>query len=100
MTASQVACTECVAGGRREIKMAIEICRTTFRLASVTTRGMLFHSPARQRRGSNIVAKPAANAPVIPTDRVSLERLPEEDLGTEDLVKKAFTDNPQIEQAV
>ncbi len=40
-----------------------------------------------------------ANAPVVPTDRVSLERLPEEDLATEDLVKQAYANNPQIEQA-
>jgi outer membrane protein len=41
-----------------------------------------------------------ANAPVIPTDRVSLERLAEEDTPAEDLVKQAYTNNPQIEQAV
>jgi outer membrane protein len=41
-----------------------------------------------------------ANAPVIPTDRVSLERLAEEDTPTEDLVKEAYVNNPQIEQAV
>jgi outer membrane protein len=39
-------------------------------------------------------------APVIPTDRASLERIPEEDLSPEDLVKQAYTNNPQIEQAV
>jgi outer membrane protein len=39
-------------------------------------------------------------APVIPTDRVSLEKIPEEDLSPEDLVKVAYTNNPQIEQAV
>jgi outer membrane protein len=41
-----------------------------------------------------------ANAPVIPTDRVGLDRLPEEDMSQEDLVKQAFVNNPQIEQAV
>jgi outer membrane protein len=40
-----------------------------------------------------------ANAPVIPTDRISLDRLPEEDQSTEDLVKEAYINNPQIEQA-
>ena len=40
-----------------------------------------------------------ANAPVIPTDRVSLERLPEEDMQTEDLIREAYQNNPQIEQA-
>jgi outer membrane protein TolC len=39
-------------------------------------------------------------APVIPTDRVGLDRLPEEDTPVEDLVKQAYVNNPQIEQAV
>jgi outer membrane protein TolC len=39
-------------------------------------------------------------APVIPTDRVALDRLPEEDMGVEDLVAQAYVNNPQIEQAV
>jgi len=37
---------------------------------------------------------------VIPTDRVALDRLPEEDVQVEDLVKQAYANNPQIEQAV
>jgi outer membrane protein len=37
---------------------------------------------------------------VIPTDRVSLERLPEEDMGVDALVQMAYVNNPQIEQAV
>ncbi len=41
-----------------------------------------------------------AAAPIVPTDRVALDRLPEEDLGVEDLVKQAYVNNPQIEQAV
>ncbi|WP_246153315.1 TolC family protein [Terriglobus albidus] len=41
-----------------------------------------------------------AAAPVIPTDRVSLDRLPEEDVQIEDLVKQAYVNNPQIEQAM
>ncbi len=41
-----------------------------------------------------------SGAPVIPTDRVGLERLPEEDMAVEDLVRQAYTNNPQIEQAV
>jgi outer membrane protein len=39
-------------------------------------------------------------APVIPTDRVGLDRLPEEDMTVEDLVRQAYVNNPQIEQAV
>jgi outer membrane protein len=54
----------------------------------------------KQAIASNLNDPQLANAPVIPTDRVSLERLPEEDLGTEDLVKQAYVNNPQIEQAV
>jgi outer membrane protein len=40
------------------------------------------------------------NAPVIPTDRVGLDRLPEEDTSQDDLVQQAYVENPQIEQAV
>jgi outer membrane protein len=39
-------------------------------------------------------------APVVPTDRVALDRLPEEDMTVEDLVREAYANNPQIEQAV
>ncbi len=39
-------------------------------------------------------------APVIPTDRVALDRLPEEDEPIEQLVSEADANNPQIEQAV
>ncbi|SEC55372.1 TolC family protein [Terriglobus roseus] len=41
-----------------------------------------------------------ANAPVIPTDRVSLERTPEEDMPVEDLVKQAYINNPLVEQGL
>jgi outer membrane protein len=41
-----------------------------------------------------------SNAPVIPTDRVALDRVPEEDMAVEDLVKQAYVNNPSIEQAV
>jgi outer membrane protein len=41
-----------------------------------------------------------SNAPVIPTDRVGLDRLTEEDMPVEDLIRQAYTNNPQIEQAV
>ena len=39
-------------------------------------------------------------APVVPTDRVGLDRLPEEDMTVDDLVQQAYANNPQIEQAV
>jgi outer membrane protein len=40
-----------------------------------------------------------SNAAVIPTDRVSLEELPEEKQPTEDLVQVAFKNRPELEQA-
>jgi len=39
-------------------------------------------------------------APVIPTDRVALDRLAEEDMPIEGLISEAYANNPQIEQAV
>lgn len=39
-------------------------------------------------------------APVVPTDRVSLEEIPEERQSTEDLVQTAFKNRPELEQAV
>ena len=54
----------------------------------------------KQAIARNLNDPQLANAPVIPTDRVSLERLAEEDMPTEDLVKQAYANNPQIEQAV
>jgi outer membrane protein len=39
-------------------------------------------------------------APVVPTDRVALDRLPEEDMPVEQLVAQAYANNPQIEQAL
>jgi len=40
------------------------------------------------------------NAPVIPTDRVSLDPIPEEAQDTEALVQAAFQNRPELEQAV
>jgi outer membrane protein len=54
----------------------------------------------KQAIARNLNDPQLANAPVIPTDRVSLDRLAEEDTPAEDLVKQAYTNNPQIEQAV
>ena len=39
-------------------------------------------------------------APIIPTDRVNLEPLPEEKLSADELVKTAFEQRPELEQAV
>jgi outer membrane protein len=39
-------------------------------------------------------------APVVPTDRVSLIEMPEETASVEDLVRQAYANRPEIEQAV
>jgi outer membrane protein len=54
----------------------------------------------KQAIARNLNDPQLSNAPVIPTDRVALDRLPEEDTPIEDLVKEAYVGNPQIEQAV
>ncbi len=54
----------------------------------------------KQAVARNLNDPQLSNAPVVPTDRVSLDRLPEEDMAVDDLVRQAYTDNPQIEQAV
>jgi outer membrane protein TolC len=54
----------------------------------------------KQAIARNLNDPQLASAPVIPTDRISLDRLAEEDMPTEDLVKEAFANNPQIEQGV
>jgi outer membrane protein len=53
----------------------------------------------KQAIARNLEDPTLTNAPVIPTDRVGLDRLPEEDMPAEDLVKQAYANNPQIEQA-
>ncbi|MDE1161740.1 MAG: TolC family protein [Acidobacteriaceae bacterium] len=54
----------------------------------------------KQAIARNLNEPELLNAPVVPMDRVSLERLPEEDMQVEDLVRQAYANNPQIEQAV
>ena len=54
----------------------------------------------KQAIARNLNDPQLATAPVVPTDRVGLDRLPEEDMKVEDLVRLAFINNPQIEQAV
>ena len=53
----------------------------------------------KQAIARNLNDPQLTSAPVIPTDRVSLERLAEEDMPTEDLIREAYQNNPQIEQA-
>jgi outer membrane protein TolC len=54
----------------------------------------------KQAIARNLNDPQLANAPVVPTDRVGLDRLPEEDMQVEDLVRQAYQYNPQVEQAV
>jgi outer membrane protein len=54
----------------------------------------------KQAIARNLNDPQLATAPVVPTDRVSLDRLTEEDQPIEALVGQAYANNPQIEQAV
>jgi outer membrane protein TolC len=54
----------------------------------------------KQAIARNLEDPALTDAPVIPTDRVGLDRLPEEDMSVEALVQEAYKNNPQIEQAV
>jgi outer membrane protein len=54
----------------------------------------------KQAIARNLNDPQMASAPVVPTDRVGLDRLPEEDMKVEDLVRQAYANNPQVEQAV
>jgi outer membrane protein len=54
----------------------------------------------KQAIARNLDDPALVNAPVIPTDRVALDRLPEEDMSQDVLVQQAYGNNPQIEQAV
>jgi len=53
----------------------------------------------KQAIARNLSDPALTNAPVVPTDRVALDRLPEEDAAQDDLVRQAYANNPQIEQA-
>lgn len=73
----------------------------TDRQALTTSRSNLQYQQLlmKQAIARNLNDPQMAGAPVIPTDRVGLDRLPEEDMQVEDLVKQAYTNNPQVEQA-
>lgn len=74
----------------------------TDKQALITSRSNLEYQQLlmKQAIARNLNDPQLANAPVVPSDRVGLDRLPEEDMQVEDLVKQAYTLNPQIEQAV
>jgi outer membrane protein len=54
----------------------------------------------KQALARNLDDKAVSDAEVVPTDRVGLDRLTEEDMSVDDLVQQAYVNNPQIEQAV
>jgi outer membrane protein TolC len=54
----------------------------------------------KQAIARNLDDPALVNAPVIPTDRVSLIETPEEHMSVEDLVRQADANSPQIEQAI
>jgi outer membrane protein len=53
----------------------------------------------KQAIARNLEDPVLTNAPIVPTDRVALDPLPEESMSQEDLVKQAYINSPQIEQA-
>jgi outer membrane protein TolC len=54
----------------------------------------------KQAIARNLNDPALSQAPVIPTDRVSLIEMPEESASVEDLVRDAYQNRPEIEQAV
>jgi outer membrane protein TolC len=54
----------------------------------------------KQAIARNLNDQALSIAPVIPTDRVSLEPIPEENQPLEDLVQTAFQQRPELEQAI
>jgi outer membrane protein TolC len=54
----------------------------------------------KQAIARNLDDPQLANAPVIPTDRVSLAETPEEHMSAEDLVREAEANSPAIEQSI
>lgn len=54
----------------------------------------------KQALARNLDDKGISDAEVVPTDRVGLDRLAEEDRPVDELVQQAYINNPQIEQAV
>jgi len=54
----------------------------------------------KQAIARNLEDPTLANAPVIPTDRVSLLPVAEENIPVEDLIRQAYANNPAVEQSV
>ena len=54
----------------------------------------------KQAIAQNLSDPALSQAPVIPTDRVSLVEMPEETAAVEDLVKEAYQNRPEVEQGI
>jgi outer membrane protein len=54
----------------------------------------------KQAISRNLDDPALANAPIIPTDRVSLAEIPEEHMAVEELVREADANRPDVEQAI
>jgi outer membrane protein len=52
----------------------------------------------KQAIARNLDDPALANAPIVPTDRVSLAEMPEEHMSTDDLVRQAEANSPAVEQ--
>ena len=103
--------TQLAADDRREVQIGtlapLDVVNAESSLASdqqalIASRSNLEYQQLlmKQAIARNLNDPQLADAPVVPTDRVGLDRLPEEDEKIEDLVRQAYTNNPQVEQAV
>jgi outer membrane protein TolC len=54
----------------------------------------------KQAISRNLDDPALANAPIIPTDRVSLAEIPEEHMSVDELVREADANRPDVEQAI
>ena len=103
--------TQLVADDQREVQIGtlapLDVVNAQSSLASdqqslISSRSNLEYQQLlmKQAIARNLNDPQLANAPVVPTDRVGLDTLPEESEPIEELVRQAFTDNPQVEQSV
>ncbi len=103
--------TQLVADDQREVEIGtlapLDVVNVQSSLASdkqslISSRSNLEYQQLlmKQAIARNLNDPKLANAPVVPTDRVGLDTLPEEGEKVEDLVRQAYTNNPQVEQAV
>ncbi len=102
--------TQLVADDRREVEIGtlapLDVINAESALASdkqalIASESNLEYQQLlmKQAIARNLSDPQLATAPIVPTDRVGLNRLPEEDAKIEDLVSQAYAENPQVEQA-